>query len=327
VSQPNNQEQILTLLADHLGIFVSWEILQTLLGMTADEVAAQVDILRTQGLSIDGTASTGYRLTHIPDRLFPALIKKALHTAIVARDIRYFSQTLSTNAVAKELAAAGVVDGTLVIADEQTAGRGRLDRNWIAPAFSSILCSVIFYPPLDQAGAFRLTMLASIAVVRAIRSTCGIEALIKWPNDVYIGQKKVCGILTELSAELEQRLFCVVGIGINVNWDIRAVTELRDSATSLSRESGAVVSRHVLVKNLLEEMDQLYRELMETGGDRFREEWEQHALILNRQVRIVAGTEVIEGTATGIDAAGHLILIDSQGTRREIVSGDVSLKL
>jgi BirA family biotin operon repressor/biotin-[acetyl-CoA-carboxylase] ligase len=326
VSHLNNQEQILELLAAHCGSFVSAEALQTSSGITGSEVGMQITALRDRGLTIDGDAQSGYCLTQIPDRLFPALIKKALRTSIVARDIHYFSQAPSTNTLAKQLAAAGAMDGTLVIAEEQTAGRGRLDRNWIAPACSSILCSIIFYPPLDHAGAFRLTMLASIAVVRAIRFTCGIAAGIKWPNDVYIQQKKVCGILTELASEQGKQLTTIVGIGINVNWDVHHVAELKDRATSLSIEAGTSISRLALLLHVLEEMDHLYLELKRTGGDRFREEWKQHALILNRQVRIVTGTEVIEGIAIGIDADGHLMLIDEHGNRRKIIIGDVSLR-
>ena len=323
----DTRERILSALMAHTRRFVSGAVLETLLGISQDDIAQHIAHLRTEGVGIEARAGTGYRLTEIPDRLSPALIRRELVTEIVAQEIHYFRKTDSTNSIAKELACSGAADGTLVIAEEQSSGRGRMERRWVSRSCSSILSSIIFYPPLKPSAVFRLTMMASIAVVTAIRRVCALPAVIKWPNDVYLNMKKVCGILTELAAEKDSTHYAVVGIGINVNGDLHEYPEIEGIATTLEKESGRRVSRIDLLNKLLAELDRLYQGLIKNGGDDLKRQWEQYSMVLGRQVTVVSGDEQVEGIARGIDSDGHLIVTDPHGNRREIVSGDVSLKL
>ncbi|MEI6126911.1 MAG: biotin--[acetyl-CoA-carboxylase] ligase [Pseudomonadota bacterium] len=262
----------------------------------------------------------------LPDALAPELIQDGLATSIIAKDIYYFESIDSTNRIAKEYAQTGASDGALVVAEEQTGGRGRLNRTWISPAGSSILCSCIMYPKISIASIFRITMLASLGVVRAIDRACGMEAQIKWPNDVYINEKKVCGILTEFGSARDKTLYAVVGIGLNVNFDIEKCPEISDSATSLRNIRGSSVARLPLFKALLEELDKLYLDFMQTGSCNVRSEWERHSMILNRPVEIICGDETMRGIARGFNEDGHLLLEDS-GVLKTILCGDVSLRL
>jgi BirA family biotin operon repressor/biotin-[acetyl-CoA-carboxylase] ligase len=282
--------------------------------------------LRNQGFSIGANIRKGYCLKEIPDKLLPPLIQTGLRASVVAREIYYFSTIDSTNRVAKEYALFGVSDGALVIAEEQTSGKGRMNRVWVSPARSSVLCSLIFYTSINPSSVFRLTMLASIAVVRAINKACGIVGKIKWPNDVYIDGKKVCGILTEFLADHDSIRYVVIGIGINVNFDIVQHPEIKGIATCLKEAKGQKVSRLTVLKTLLEEIDTLYQDLVQTGGEDLRKEWERHSMVLNRQVKIFSGEEVTCGFAKGVSEDGHLILVDHKGNTREVICGDLSLR-
>jgi BirA family biotin operon repressor/biotin-[acetyl-CoA-carboxylase] ligase len=322
-----SEERVLAALLDRYGVFVPAATLTRYLYFSPAELSRYIETLRTQGATIIFIKDSGYCLQEFPDRLYPILIQDGLHTATVARELHYFPRIDSTNRFAKELAARNAPDGTLVLAEEQTAGRGRLDRPWLAPAFSSILCSVIFFPDLAPASLFRLTMMASVAVVNAINRACKLPATIKWPNDVYLGNKKVCGILTEFSGDQTRVRHAVLGIGLNVNNDFTSHPELEDIATSLQAESGREISRLTVLKALLEELDYCYHLLATGRADDVRKAWEQHALMLGKRVTVSSADETITGIAQGIDADGHLMVIDESGAPREIVSGDVTLRM
>ena len=321
------QGRILEILLEHCGSFVPAATFTGSAGVSQAELVPLIASLQRQGISISVSSADGYRLNALPDRLVPPLIQQGLKTARAAREIHYFAQTDSTNRIAKEMAAQGAAEGTLVIAEEQTGGRGRMDRTWVSDPFSSILCSIIFYPGLGPSSLFRLTMMASVAVVRAIQVVCKLPAQIKWPNDVYIGNKKVCGILTEFAAERDRVQYAVVGIGINVNDEFRSAPELADIATSLKNECGRTISRRALLQQLLEELDQGYETLLQGSVVELKTLWEHHSMILNRKVTIASAQDLMEGTARGITDDGHLLLEDASGTIREIVSGDVSLRM
>ena len=322
-----SEERVLYALLDRYGVFVPAATLTGFLHISPAELNRHIETLRAQGATIIVSEDSGCCLQEFPDRLYPILIQDGLHTATVARELHYFPRIDSTNRLAKELAAGNAADGTLVLAEEQTAGRGRLDRTWLAPAFSSILCSVIFFPALAPASLFRLTMMTSVAVVNAINRACKLPAKIKWPNDVYLGDKKVCGILTEFSGDQERIRYAVVGIGLNVNIDFKGNPELASIATSLQAECGRKISRLNVLQALIEELDNYYQLLAAGRADDVRRDWEQHALILGKHVTVSSGDETVTGTAQGIDSDGHLMLIDENGARREIISGDVSLRL
>jgi BirA family biotin operon repressor/biotin-[acetyl-CoA-carboxylase] ligase len=321
------QERLLEILLQHCGSSVSAAALCRAADAAPAELAALIASLQQQGFSLSVTAGGGCRLQEVPDLLVPLLVKQGLRTVRAGRIVHYVTQTDSTNRLAGELAAQGAAEGTLVIAEEQTGGRGRMDRKWVSARCSSILCSIIFHPDLAPAALFRLTMLASVAVVRALDAVCSLAAGIKWPNDVYAGNKKVCGILTEFAAEDEQVQYAVVGIGINVNEDFGSAPELAETATSLKKECGRTISRRAVLQRLLEELDRGYEALLQGGAAELKTAWERYSLILNRLVTIVSEDGSIQGTARGITADGHLLLADARGSIREIVCGDVSLRM
>jgi BirA family biotin operon repressor/biotin-[acetyl-CoA-carboxylase] ligase len=260
------------------------------------------------------------------DRITAELVLPNLQTRVVGKTLHCFESIDSTNRRAKQLAGAGAPDGTVVVAEHQTGGRGRLSRSWEAQPYSCILCSIIFRPALQPEDLFRLTMMASIAVVDALQATAKIRAGIKWPNDVYAGDKKICGILTETECTAQAVQYAVVGIGINVNWKLKGHRELGGSATSLRDVCGSAISRVRLFQELLRRLDRRYGSLHDRAG--LNREWLQRCMHLGRPVRIVSDErETLEGIARGITEQGHLLLESADGRMHEIICGDVSLRL
>ena len=258
------------------------------------------------------------------DRITAELLLHELKTKVVGRALHCFESIDSTNRMARELAEQGAPDGAVVVAEHQTGGRGRLSRLWEAPPDSCILCSVIFYPDVQPEFLFRLTMLASVAIVDALQTTAGIRAGIKWPNDVYAGDKKICGILTEVDCSPQSVHYAVVGIGINVNWDMRNHKEFGHCATSLSDVCGKNISRVKLLREVLQQLDRGYSRIHDGAG--LHSLWSQRCMHLGRLVRIVSERETLEGFARGITELGHLMLESADGRMHEILCGDVSLR-
>ena len=321
-----NKDSILRALMDRFGEPVPGKILAELSGISRSGVWKHIASLRKEGFDIKAGLKSGYILDSIPDRLLPSLIRKGLKTERVAKRVECYESIDSTNDAAKGLALKGTPDGTVVVAEHQTRGKGRLKRSWLAPSGENILFSVVFYPEIRIDLVFRLTMLASIAVVRAIRRICRVDAKIKWPNDVYIHEKKVCGILTEFSADLDSVQYAVVGIGLNVNFETSKNSEIEDIATSLMEECGEKVSRLSVLTALLEELDLLYSSFFKTGGDGLEKEWNRYSMVVNRDVKIISGQDKKRGIAKGINKYGHLILENENGQNEEIVCGDLSLR-
>ncbi|MCX8044889.1 MAG: biotin--[acetyl-CoA-carboxylase] ligase [Desulfobacterota bacterium] len=260
------------------------------------------------------------------DVLSPPTLLAGITPYCIGSRIYCFKRIDSTNRAAKKLAVKRVPDGTLIIADYQTAGRGRLQRSWIAPPGSSLLCSVILYPRLSTDEIARITMVSSLAIVRAISDLCPIEPMIKWPNDVYIGQKKVCGILTEYEATDNLIRWVVIGIGINVNFDPTCYPAIANSATSLQQACGIPISRTALARRLIFHLDDLYRKLTYNGFPELRQCWKEHSCILHKNVIVTDGDTLLTGIASDVTENGHLILQHDDGYCREILCGDVSLR-
>ena len=260
-------------------------------------------------------------------RLSVASIEKGLTTAFMGRKIIYYRSIGSTNNVTRELAAQGAPEGTLVIADEQTAGKGRLGRRWLAPPGTSLLISLLFRPDLAVHQAQRLTMICSLAVVEAIETVTGLTAAIKWPNDIVVQGKKVGGILTELGATSERLDYAVVGLRLNVNLDFgagEAMEELAATATSLSQELGREVSRLALLWRILENVESRYQRL--GAGELPHGEWASRLITLHNHIVVDTPQGAVEGWAEGVDADGALILRTNSGERQRVLAGDVTLR-
>jgi BirA family biotin operon repressor/biotin-[acetyl-CoA-carboxylase] ligase len=255
-------------------------------------------------------------------------IGKGLTTAFMGRKVIYHGSIGSTNDVARELAAQGAPEGTLVITDEQTEGKGRLGRRWLAPPGTSLLMSTLFRPRfLAPYQAQRLTMICSLAVVEAIEAETGLGAAIKWPNDIVVQGKKAGGILTELGATGGRLDYVVVGLGLNVNLDFgaeEAMGELAATATSLSQELGREVSRLALLWRVLENVEGRYRRLQ--AGELPHDEWASRLETLHNNIIVDTPQGVVEGWAEGVDADGALILRTHCGERQRVLAGDVTLR-
>jgi BirA family biotin operon repressor/biotin-[acetyl-CoA-carboxylase] ligase len=262
------------------------------------------------------------------ERLSVASIEKGLTTALMGRKVIYYRSIGSTNDVARELAAQGAPEGTLVIADEQTAGKGRLGRRWLAPPGTSLLMSLLFRPHfLALYQAQRLTMVCSLAVAEAIGTVTGLAAAIKWPIDIVVQGRKVGGILTELGATSEGLDYVIVGLGLNVNLDfgtVEAMEELAATATSLSQELGREVSRLALLWRTLENVEDRYQRLQ--VGELPHGEWASRLITLHNHVMVDTPQGVVEGWAEGVDADGALILRTNRGERQRVLAGDVTLR-
>jgi len=253
-----------------------------------------------------------------------ASIQARLTTRLIGRNLELYEKIDSTNTRAVALARAGAPEGTLILAEGQTAGRGRMGRHWHAPKGSSLLVSLILRPPLLPRQAQRATMIVSLAAIQAIAQVSGLRTQVKWPNDVVLGGKKVGGILTELGLRGEQLDYAVVGLGLNVNLDISSLPDLIAPATSLSAEAGRTISRLELLLALLEGVETRYERML--AGWSPHEEWREHLATLGQFVQVGTVDEVIEGLAEDVDADGALQVRTHDGTLRSVLVGDVTLR-
>ncbi|WP_287585459.1 biotin--[acetyl-CoA-carboxylase] ligase [Candidatus Borrarchaeum sp.] len=260
------------------------------------------------------------------DFLSPDIIKDRLRTEFIGREIRYFDETGSTNDIAKELARKGALEGLLVLAETQTSGRGRLGRVWQSPP-GGIWLSLILRPRLAPQEAPKLTFIGAIAVATAIRNL-GLDAKIKWPNDVLVSNRKICGILTEMESETDVLHYVVVGIGINANFNKdKLPAEIQKTATTLKSELKESVNRNEFITCLLNEFERSYLVFLEKGFSPILEEWKELSCILNEDVRVYMDNRIIDGKAIDVDqASGALILKLDNGSFEKIFSGDVSIR-
>ena len=259
------------------------------------------------------------------DALSAEAIRAGLDTRFVGRNLVYLPETGSTNTEARRLAQAGAPEGALVIADYQTAGRGRLDRRWLAPPGSSLLLSLIFRPALAPHQAQRLTMICGLALLEAVEAETGLRLGLKWPNDALIGGRKVAGILTELSLRGAAVDYAVVGMGLNVNLDpARLPDDLLAPATSLSHELGRPVDRLSLLWAFLRAVERRYLALQ--AGRSPQAEWARHLVTLGQPVTVSAGGATFGGLAEGVDADGALLVRREDGRVQRVLAGDVTLR-
>lgn len=256
--------------------------------------------------------------------LTPERITAGLHTSVIGRRVLYYPTVDSTNVVAHRMAVAGAEEGLVVVADEQTAGRGRLGRRWIAPAGTSLLFSILLRPRLRPPQIPWLTMIVSLAALDGIREVTGVEAALKWPNDVLIDGRKAGGVLTEFGMTGGHLDFAVIGLGLNVNFDPAAVPELPPETTSLMVVLGRPVRRLRLLRAILRAADERYLRLL--AGESPLQEWTTHLATLGQTVRVRTPSGIEEGVAEDVDVLGELILRRPDGTRVTIPSGDVTLR-
>lgn len=320
------RSQILNLLKQAGDNFLSGEYLAETLNVSRTAIWKHIKALRDSGYDIESVPRNGYRLLYSPDLLSAEEVKNSLSTKILGSDIKYFTTTDSTNNQAKKLALSGAVDGTIVISEEQDGGRGRLSRSFFCPKYKGIWFSVILQPDFLPQEAPKCTLLAAVAVTKAIYDVTGVKVGIKWPNDILYNGKKLVGILTEMSAEMERINYIVIGIGIDVNISVEEMPEdIRDIATSLSQITGKEVSRLKLLNKLLYHLEQLYIMAQKQNFAPILDEWRKYSITLNQEIKVISGNNVTYGKAVDIDDDGAL-LVKINGQIKRVLAGDVSIR-
>lgn len=247
-------------------------------------------------------------------------LKNQLITVLVGKQIYFYPSVTSTMEIARKLAKEGATDGTVVIAEKQTAGRGRLDRTWLSPE-NNLAMSIILHPSLNRLP--QLIMIASVAVVRAIKNITGIKAQIKWPNDVMIKDKKVCGILIENEVKGNTVNFSIIGIGININLNPIDFPEISSIATSMSQEMGREIARHELAGAVLSDLEKLYLQVQ--SGTSVYQEWQKRLETIGKVIKVQSGELIDQGKAEAVTEDGNLILRHSDGSFSKITAGDVTI--
>jgi BirA family transcriptional regulator, biotin operon repressor / biotin---[acetyl-CoA-carboxylase] ligase len=315
-------ERVVRVLADHGTVVVSGTKLAQELGTTRGEVWRLVQQLRALGVEIAGHPATGYQLATIPDLLLPAMLTPMLRGTLFERGVRHFFKIDSTNVAAMASAQEGAPEGTVFVAEEQTAGRGRGGHTWHSAPSTGVYLSAILRPQMPPADALLLSLATGLAVADAVTNVAGVRPDLRWPNDVLIGDKKFCGILIEMQAEPTRVRHAVVGIGINVNHEAFP-PELADIATSLRVETGKPVSRGALTGAVLRALDREYRNLRDRASILRRFE-EASSFVSGKQVH-VEEEGGYDGITAGLDEHGFL-RVQTPGGMRTVLSGGVRAK-
>jgi len=318
-------DALLTLLAENATIVISGAKIAKEIGVSRQQVFRWVEKLRSLGVRVKGHARTGYHIERVPDILAPQLLSHRLQGTAFSRRIHHFFKTDSTNTVAMHLGEAGEAHGAVVLAEDQTAGRGRAGRTWVAEKSAGILCSVLVRPAVPPAHAPLLTLVAGLAAREATAEELNTAPDIRWPNDLLVGGRKYGGILTEMRAEPDRLHYAVIGIGINVN-QLKMPPELQRIATSMRIETGRTHSRLELLIRLLRNLDRYYNLFLSEGSAPILRRFaEVSSYYRGKHVRITTARESFTGTTAGLETSGVLRVARDDGRGVEpILSGDVA---
>lgn len=331
---------ILKLLKEAAPGYVTGAELGDRFGFSRTAVWKYIKELRAEGYSIEASSRKGYRLVPANGLLNPFEIANDLGTRIVGREVLCYDTLPSTNAHAARLAAGGCSDGLAVMAFQQTQGKGRLGRSWESPPDKGIYLSVVLRPPMAPAETQIFTLAAAVAAVRAIYRAAGLMTGIKWPNDIVAGGKKICGILLEMNSEADRVNYIILGMGINYSQKASDFPgELQDRASSILLElsasddrSGYVKAKNgsggrlELVRALLQELDSVLLDILDGKNREVLDLWREYSATIGREVRFTLRDSEYTGTAGDITEDGRLVVDCSDGIRRELISGEVSVR-
>ncbi len=299
---------------------ISGEQISKQLKISRSAIWKNIEELRKDGYLIEATPHLGYTLKSIPDKLLAHEIQDQLQTKFVGKNFVWHDSLESTMSLAFKLGLEGAQEGTVVCAEGQTKGKGRLGRVWNSPKRKGIYLSIILRPSLSLQDVSKLTLLTAVALCEAITKQTRLSGFIKWPNDILMNQKKVSGILTELHAELDQVRFVVIGIGINVNASLQ---QLPENATSLKCEKGDAINRIALTQEVLRYVENWYEHVLEHGFDLIMKRWKELSLTIGHQIEFVDQNGKVRGKAIDVDEYGGLIIEDHSGIRVKKMSGEV----
>ena len=319
------RKSVIRAILDSGNDFISGEQLSKELGISRTAVWKHIKILKEEGYNIESVNKKGYRLVETPnDILKPDNIYHNLPTEFIGKRVIHFDTISSTNDYAKEIGNK-VNGGTLIISEEQTKGKGRLGKAWQSKAGDGVWMSLIIKPKIEPFRAPFLTLVAGASIVKAL-SNLGVETSIKWPNDIIINNKKLCGVLTEMSAEMERVNYVVIGIGLNVK-TMDFPNEIKDKATSLYKEGYDYISRVDIVKQICIEFEKLYKGYILDGNKKdILDICRMHSPIINKQVYLLKNNKKELVKCIDISENGNLIIKDRTGHVREIISGEISIR-
>lgn len=321
------KEKIIEILKDSGDDFVSGQKISEVLGVSRASIWKYINAIKEDGYEIEAISRRGYRIISSPDILTFEEIKDFLNTEHIGKNIIYYNSIGSTNSKAKELAESGQEHGTVIISEEQTLGRGRLGRNFLSPKHKGIWMSIILRPDIITENVSKITLLGAAAVQKAIMNM-GIKTSIKWPNDIVLNNKKVCGILTEMSGEIEHINYLIMGIGINVNLEKEDIPiDLKDVATSIKIESGKYMERKLLLANILNIFEELYIDFVK--DDNIKETLEicrKNSVLIGKEIQLINRGKVRVAKAIDISDKGELVVENQEGNLEYIVSGEVSIR-
>lgn len=318
------KEKILELLKTHTD-YVSGQDICNQLGVSRTAVWKNINSLKEEGYQIDSVNNKGYKLLAEPDVIDEMRIREYLHTKWLAKEILYEKEMDSTNTQAKRLGEHDAINGTVVVTERQTAGKGRRGKTWISPE-GNCYFSILLRPEVLVDRASIITLVSAMAMAKAIKQVTLLDSMIKWPNDVIANGKKLCGILTESSTDLEYINYVVVGIGVNTN-QTDFPEEIKHIASSICLETGKKVNRAELLGTFLDNFESYYETFLETEDlTRLAEEYNQLLVNRGREVKIIEKDQERILTAIGIDHKGGLVVEDDEGKRETIISGEVSVR-
>ena len=311
------RDEVLEFLRQNQGGFVSGQDMSEACHVSRTAIWKHIKALRQKGYKIESYTKRGYRLLEEPDLLSPLAMKQILNTDVFGKRYVYMDTTESTNLEARRLAQQGAEEGTVVVTEEQAAGRGRLSRGWYSPFGKGLWFSLILRPDFPPAEAPKCTLMAAVALTKAFHKMGLTDAGIKWPNDILVNGRKLVGILTEMSGSMEEISHIVMGIGVNI--------KIKQIATSLLME-GIEIERTEAFKIILEELEHQYYEVLDSGFDDTLNEWRKLSVTLNQEIEVRAPGNTYEGVATDIDNDGNLLVKTSTGDIKRVVAGDVSIR-
>lgn len=319
------KSEILRLLRETDG-FLSGQQLCSRFQVSRTAVWKVIEQLKEEGYVIEAVRNKGYRLVKAPDVLYQAELESRIQTDWAGKKVVYFPQTDSTNLQAKTAGEQGSPHGTLFVADRQTAGRGRRGRGWESPAGENVYMTLLLRPEFSPAKASMLTLVMALSAAEGIQQACGIQPAIKWPNDLVVNGKKICGILTEMNAEVDYIHYVVIGIGINVN-QAEFPEEIQETAASLKNEAGIDMDRGEIVARILEKFEKNYEIFIETEDlSRLQEDYNQRLINRDQDIKVLDPKEAYTAHARGINERGELVVETSDGEIRKIFSGEVSVR-
>jgi BirA family biotin operon repressor/biotin-[acetyl-CoA-carboxylase] ligase len=322
------RNKVLKALLDSKGSFISGETISSSMGITRAAIWKHIKSLLHEGFIIETKPRLGYRLVRIPDILDRTALLESIDTIIMGRNLEIYDIIDSTNNRARELALADAPEGTLIVAETQLKGRGRLGRSWISPKGKGIWMSLVLRPDIPPDKAPGITTLVAVAIRRVLNQLTGLDIGIKWPNDIIVNGRKVCGILTEMHGDMDKIYYIVVGIGINANLEESDFpAELTKTATSLYISTGQTVDRRSVIVQIMKEIENIYYQYIKYGNfEAILDECRRYSVTLNKPVIVIGRDEEFEGFAINFDTDGSLLVKKQDGTITKVISGDVSVR-